>query len=102
MLLGCSLSDEYYQMARVLKLKPSDIYKLSLTASFFTEKTPRICRSHFFPFGQEYDEFAKLYALESSMEFKLEIIRNCRFFLSRPLTSRRKRRRRRIIDILYF
>ncbi|CAG9537951.1 unnamed protein product [Cercopithifilaria johnstoni] len=102
MLLGCNLSDEYYQLATTMNLKPSDIYKLSLTTSFFTEKTPRIHRHNLFPFGQQYDEFAKLYKQENSIDFKLEILRNCQFFLSRPLNCKHKRRRRHIIDILYF
>lgn len=102
MLLDCDLSNEYYQLARFLNLKPNDIYKLSLTASFFTEKTPRIHRTDLFPFDEQYDEFAELYKLENSIELKLTIIRNCQFFLSRPLTRKRKRRRRRIIDVLYY
>ncbi|KAL3984749.1 hypothetical protein ACH3XW_35805 [Acanthocheilonema viteae] len=101
MLLGCTLSDEYYQLATVMDLKPSDIYELSLTASFFTEKTPRIKRRNLFPFAYQYDQFAELYMLENSTEWKLQILRDCKLFLSRPLTCKRKQRRRRIIDLLY-
>ncbi|OZC12062.1 hypothetical protein X798_00581 [Onchocerca flexuosa] len=99
-LLGCSLSDEYYHLAISINLKPIDIFKLSLTASFLTEKTPRNGKHEFFPFTQQYDEFANWYNLENSNEWKFQILRNYQFFLSRPLTSRRKRRRRRIIDHL--
>ncbi|KAK6107524.1 Adenosine/AMP deaminase family protein [Brugia pahangi] len=100
-LLGCSLSDEYYHLAVNMNLKPSDLYKLSLTASFLTEETPRLSSRDLFPFMQQYDEFAKQYALETSIDWKFQILRNCHFFLSRPLTARRKHRRRRIIDLLY-
>ncbi|VDK61918.1 unnamed protein product [Onchocerca ochengi] len=99
-LLGRSLSDEYYHLAISMNLKPLDIFKLSLTSSFLTEKTPRNGKREFFPFAQQYDEFANWYNLENSNEWKFQILRNYQFFLSRPLTSRRKRRRRRIIDRL--
>ncbi|EFO21639.1 hypothetical protein LOAG_06845 [Loa loa] len=103
-LLGCSLSDEYYQLAISMDLKPNDIYRLSLIASFYTEKTPRDNCRELFPFARFYDTFAKRYTLENSTDWKLQILRNCQFFLSRPLASRskRRRRRRRIIDCLYF
>uniref|UniRef100_A0A915PMQ2 Adenosine deaminase domain-containing protein n=1 Tax=Setaria digitata TaxID=48799 RepID=A0A915PMQ2_9BILA len=100
-LLGRSLSDEYYQLAVHMDLTPIDVFILARTASFFTEKTPRNKRCEFFPFTEQYDAFASEYGLNNSDEWKLQFLRHCQFFLSRPLTPRRKQRRRRIIDILY-
>ncbi|MCP9259787.1 hypothetical protein DINM_002987 [Dirofilaria immitis] len=75
-LLGCSLSDEYYHLALGMNLNPNDVFKLSLIASFITEKTPRNDRRQFFPFAQQYNAFS-------------------------TFDPRRKQRRRRIIDRLY-